>query len=619
MNLKKLLITGTFGLVMMFMVGLKPTYADFCSPGEPSTHYKSVYCTMQKGNKVGGGEVNQEILKLISKQFDLEEEMINQILDGTACDTVAKMKEEERKKVPEKVLIACTTDEMAAEKKFLAQNLFLDIQNSFQKEKALFFNKTALKMKFKASEQYWDGKVGAVDAPFDLMTDLNLIDVTLFGSKAKWNGDVYNFPKTEEGSGNEPVKLDEMEQNDLNQNNKPNLPQNPPAPDCVPAEDPEAGPNSKAIKPECGNGSFELLLGEQCDDGNKKSGDGCNQFCQKEENGSNNLCQDPEAITFKQPLGQAEAENVCPPNFVPKKNQNSSNNEVTQVDGYPGPFIGGILKQFPASARPLCGPGKSPLEIMVAGKKVIDKDSNGNPRCLPTKLCSDPDKVRSFLAATSFPFPVGAVTAAEWKSLPENDPIRQALEAVDVVACVNVIKENRPGSFYNPNEGCIDCHLRAIVDALEETLTTNVTPLANTTKAFGLSTRFGPNFSFNLMTTLKPKLKLTETNTAAKAVEDSDAALKKAVEDALKPSTPLPNPENDINNLTVKAEQEKQIAIDIAEDLKGYNRSGGAIAEIELIRRVEPLIGQMRTSFETIQSQYQEMVDETSLDDTPPC
>ena len=38
----------------------------------------------------------------------------------------------------------------------------------------------------------------------------------------------------------------------------------------------------KVVVPHCGNGVFEPLQNEVCDDGNTVNGDGCNYFCQIE-------------------------------------------------------------------------------------------------------------------------------------------------------------------------------------------------------------------------------------------------------------------------------------------------------------------------------------------------
>ena len=304
---------------------------------------------------------------------------------------------------------------------------------------------------------------------------------------------------------------------------------------------------------------------------------------------------------------------------MPKKKGEDGNKEVAQLDEYPGPSIGGTLKQFPESARPVCGPGKSPVEITIAGKKEVALDGNGDPRCLPTEFCSDPDVARSFFAATSFPFPVGGVAAAEWKQLPENNPIRQYLESIEAMACVNVIKENRPTSYYNPNEGCVDCHIRAMVDALEKALDTNVTPLANPTKAFGLSSRFGPNMSFNLITTLKPKLKFTETNTAAKAIDEANKAIEKAKQEANKPKPAIEDPRPNTSQVETEAALDKETQDKIKASLESYNLSGGAISDTELTTRVGSMLTQMQGSFDSMQSKYVEIVNSTALNDTPQC
>lgn len=592
------------------------------------SHYKRVYCNIQRGEHLTRGDVNEEVVKVVAKQFELNEDMIGQILNGTICQGLSQKTDAEIKTMPVKVVQACLPQQAGSIGVQLdAQNLFLEVQNSYQKEKMLFFNKTALKMKFQASEQYWDNRVGGpLDAPFDLMVDLNLIDVVLFGSKAKWNGDVYNFPQDEDETASDPqipqADITTPQNLDLETEEAEGETQ-----ECVPIGDPEADPNAQPLTLLCGNGTLDILQAEKCDDGNQISGDGCSQYCQIEGTGATNMCQDPDVVTFKSPESDSQAmqqgENSlditsCPPGMVPKKASKAS--DVLQSANYPGPEIGGTLKQFPTSERPICSPGSTTaLEITVAGQKQIARDGNGDPICLPTEICSDPDVVRSFLAATSFPFPIQGIAAAQWKELPEDDPVRQALEAIEVISCVNIIKENRPTSYYNPNEGCIDCHVRAMADAAEKALSTNVTPLVNPTKAFGLSSRFGPNMSFNLTTLIKPKLKLTETRTADQAIKKGNQAINQAQTEATNPGTSLPDPRPDATKLEELSEIDLETQQALNDSLKAYNLAGDSIADMELNTRLGPLLEQMRSNFSDLQSQYQGMVDSTYFDDKKTC
>ena len=569
-----------------------------------------------------GNEVNDEVIGVVAEQFNLDEDLVKEILNGTVCQSFAKMTDSEKAAAPEKIRQSCAPEKIAIEQQFLAQNLILDVQNAFQKEKMMHFSKAALKYKFKASEQYWDGRVsGPNDAPFDLITDLNLIDIVLFGSHSRWNADVYQFPTKEDNADQNNLPNDQKNPN--NQPNNQNKPEEEPV-ECVTPDDPQANPNYNVQNPFCGNASVDLLLGEVCDDGNLTSGDGCDQFCQLENGGNNNQCIDPEAITFKTPVVndlnlQKQFENPCPAGFVPKKKQTGQTSDTPQPESYAGPNIGGTLKQFPDSERPVCGPGTSAVEITVAGKKEMAKDSNGDVRCVPTEFCQDPDKVRDHLAATTFPFPIGPITAAEWRKLPEDHPIRKYLEAIEGQFCVNVIKNNRPLSPYNPNEGCVDCHITAMVDALEETLNTNVTPYENTTSAFGLSSRFGPNFSFNMITTLKPKLKLTDLGTAQKSTKKANEKLDNNEDEANPPKTTLPDPGPNFDRLQREVDEEKETFTSLQHSTGTYNWSSAAISDIELMSRVEPLIVQMRQSFENLQSTYQGIVESTDLDKTPEC
>jgi cysteine-rich repeat protein len=72
--------------------------------------------------------------------------------------------------------------------------------------------------------------------------------------------------------------------------------------ECVLGDDPRAdlsdSPGSSYINLKCGDGKVDTSVGEDCDDGNNISGDGCNQYCKLEQGGTGDLCQDTEAVTF---------------------------------------------------------------------------------------------------------------------------------------------------------------------------------------------------------------------------------------------------------------------------------------------------------------------------------
>lgn len=580
-------------------------------------------------------QADKDILAVISKQFSLDQVIIESILTDTICKTITELTEEQKGKIPEEVKIACSPGITTTGKQLYAQSLLADVKNSYQKEKAMRFNQQALKYKLKVSEDYWDGRVGGpLDAPFDLISDLNLIEIVLFGSKAQWMGDVFTFPTKEEAEGNgEDVPLDELleeeeekekQENENKEDEGLNFEEDE-GPECVSPDDPNADPNANPGNPLCGDGKLDIFVGEQCDDGNKNSGDGCNQFCQLETNGSDNMCIDLEAVTFKKPGSstvpkdpndpnqnpeEQDDQTQCPPGTVPSKipkiwaDENGSVKEVPQAQEYPGPFIGGTLKQFPESERPICGPGHTPVEITIAGKKQIAKDSNGDPRCLPTAFCADFDKARDFLFGKDWEDDEAAVNIAP---------------AVEAMFCVDVIKNNRPLSPYAVIEGCIDCHISAMVDSLEEALTTNVTPFKNTTSAFGLSSKFGPTFSFNLLTETKPKLKLKDSKITVQSLEKTDKDFENSRSSTLSDPPSITNNKGGLEQLAEKESSTRAEAEKLTENIREYNWSTGAISDFELGGRVVPLLNQMQQSFSSIQSLYESMIAETAFNEKNTC
>lgn len=644
---------------------------SYCDPSDLNTQYKSVYCSMHVDNNK---KADDEVVKIVAKQFDLDEAVVEGILSGTVCDTLAvllsvkslqtipddqlpqKLKELEELKVPENIKNACLPERLTVDQQLLAQNVLIDVKNTYQKEKAMLLNSMALKYKFEAAESYWSGKVGIVDmaqgnAPFDLIVDLNLIEIVLFGSKAQWMNDVFSFPDQDDEEGDDedvPVDITPEEEEGEGEGDgildgdggisqdetKGDIP-----PDCVPPDHPDADPDAGGDDSNllCGDGNLDVLLGEQCDDGNKKSGDGCNQYCQTEAAGSSDICADPEAVTFKEPgedgNGDGDGDNECPDGYVPRIPDVSGEGagdapEVAQHDGYPGPFIGGTLKQFGESPRPACPQGYSEWETKGGGLSAEGDETFGIniagkqydvPRCLPTEFCADPDAVRTFLAATALPFPIGPVVASEWQSLDEDHPVRQSLEAIEAIFCVNVIKNNRPLSPYSMIEGCVDCHITAMVDALEQALQTNVSPLENTTSSFGISSKFGPNFSFNLMTATKKKLKFKNTGTASASIQTASREFDEVDKENSPKDLTIPTPETPAEKIA-KKEALKQKRLDATRDAaEQYNWSSGAISDIEMGMRVIPLLNQMQSSFENIQAKYEGIISATALNEKKVC
>lgn len=654
--IKKTLIIGLMAFIAL-SVSVPETQADsMCTVGTINTQYERIYCDIRLNDN---DDLDGDLIKLMSKQFGLDKDIVEGILGGTICETVKKYKEEEIKKLPKSVQYACNPKGKTTAEVFgSGWNVFTDIQNSYQKEKMMRQSAKALEFRFEVSEQYWDGTINTTplvggDAPFDLIVDLNLIEIVLFGSKAQWMNDVYSFPKDEdEDGGGEDSPLDEAKPDDEGgegsgdgaapesgeigitegeegENNEK---------ECVSPDHPDAdlgdGPSSDSPNPLCGNGTVDVLMAETCDDGNTDSGDGCNQYCQEEATGSNDICIDPDAVTFQSPeeaygdedgsngggQGGQSNQSECPPGTVPKKpdsieaGDGTAGTGVPQAPEYPGGFLGGTLKRFPDSERPVCNPGESPLAITIGGETHFDEDGDGNIRCIPTEFCMDPDITRSFLAASAFAIPEG-----DWLGLPDNDERRKSIEAIEALFCINIIKSNRPQSAYQMIEGCVDCHISAMVDSLEKALQTNVTPLANTSSAFEISNKFGSDVSFNLNTALKGKAKYKSSDTIEKAVQKADRQTKEiqaANVDRIPNNIPNESPLAELGRITVTAQNHLDT---IKEDTSISRMSNQVISEQEVNGRVMPLINQMRDSFTRIQSKYEEMISASNFDEKPQC
>jgi len=630
----KLLIIGSLTIAVVILLAPVTQAVGYCDPGDQNTQYKKIYCSLGFDNNEKN---DSKVLKIVSKQFDLDEDVVNGILSGTVCETIKEFNTKKLNNVPEKVKNACPSSNTTIDQKLQAQNHFVDIRNAYNKEKVMLLNSMALEYKFKVSEGYWDGKIAAVDIgvgdpPFDLIVDLNLIEKILFGSQAAWLDDIYKFPdrddeaeddedvpvdipKGEEGRADENIELPDDGGLFLDNEGK-EVP-----PNCVPPDDPNADPKAGEDESNilCGDGNLDILFGEECDDGNKETGDGCNQYCQIELAGSNVMCMDPDAITFREPMenedgdGGDGGDNECPDGYVPKipdvaGEGAGSTPKVPQKDGYPGPSIGGTLKQFPESTRPECPSGYVGVGAGAGGEETLGLTVAGKqydiPRCLPTELCTDFDAARDFLFGE------------DWKDNPTTADVAGSIE---LLFCANVIKYNRPYSPYSLIEGCIDCNITAMVDSLEEALTTNVSPLENTTSSFGLSSKFGPNFSFNLMTATKKKLRFKNTGTIAKKLQNTNQEFGDEIRKNTPKETPINRPETASETITRRKAEDQRRRDAIAETAKIYNWSSGAISDIEMGARVKPLLIQMQSSFSNIQAKFEGVIASTALDEKKAC
>ena len=654
MKLGRSLIIGIISIAVSSLLSPAVRADDLCLPNAIDTHYKAIYCGIRQYDNE---EADEKLIETIASQYDLDEELVKAILDGNICQKIEEMSGKDQAELSPKIKNACLPKGKDSGTVLEAWNVFTDIQNSYEKEKVIQRSSDSLKFKFKASEQYWNGTL--IDAPFDLILDLNLIEIVLFGRKAEWMNDVYSFPKKEEddGEGGD-IPADDLIPEDETDTTGDGTTEDEGDPgltssgeggeeipaDCVSPDDPEADlgnePGSGYQNPLCGNGITDVLMGEQCDDGNMQSGDGCNQYCQTEATGSNDQCTDPDAITFKSPTannsgtatGLGDASNGgsgnqsdCPPGTVPKKSKLEGQeadgpDEVPQSPEYPGSFLGGTMKQFADTNLPLCPPGQSPIgiatpnieteneagedEVSITSKDKYLKDDNGNVRCIPTEYCAEFKDVQDFLFGE------------DW----ENDPEKvDAASAIESFFCVNIVKENRPQSPYQLNDGCIDCHITAMTDAMQKALETNVTPLKNTTNAFGISSAFGPQFSFNLSTMSLSKLKYNNTETKAKSKKKAD----EQDVDGLETATPTPVsqavPRSPLDGLYEEAASIDDSRNEYLEDVRAFNIGGGMIPDQEVGGRVRPLLGQMRDSFMNIEAKFEAVVGATDFQNKKQC
>jgi len=441
--------------------------------------YEEVYCNIAK-------DTDDDIYKILAEQFKVETPNMN---EATIKDIL------ENPKIDDSGDAGATSSE-----------LYRRVKTSYDRERITYQTKESLKQQFKFAEMWADGTLS--NAPFDLIVDLNLIEIIMFGSQAVWKDNVYVWPKDSSDGGT--AEGD----NGITPGQTPTGPASGAGTNQPPDSSASAGPgidqyecepidkgkelvdNGIVPKPGdvpagCGDGKKEG--DEECDDGNVRAGDGCSEACKKEDVTSLS-CQDNEAVTLKPfvPKSQAETGNKpgasdggggsseppinCPPGSKAVKKSTDKNIVIKQDPNYPGPFVGGILKNFPKSNKGQCPPGSKYTEVSLFGQSA--------GRCIPHEFCTpDFEKVRKKLFGDNY----------------RNDPAKKkAAEAIEASVCVEFKKINRPESPYSVVEGCIDCQIQAMNDVMEKLLEKNVAPLQNSMQSWGTSNRWGPSVSFDL-------------------------------------------------------------------------------------------------------------------------
>ncbi|MBI5411614.1 hypothetical protein HZA43_00370 [Candidatus Peregrinibacteria bacterium] len=442
---------------------------DFCNKQTTENKwniYKTQYCDMEKN-------MEDEVLRRVAKQLGVkwffgtvpDVQLLKDIINDRAIAV---------KKLPP-----------AIQKKDRAELSAL-VNTLYRQEQVFQWEKDALLAEFKGSEVWANGSL--FDSPFDLVSDLNLIEVVLFGSKAVITGprDVYTWPKNEDEK-KEPAPAEELASranvDDTYRSNTPTEPNGnngdaaqPPAPDCIP--DAALSPSdTNAPKNGTDNPSLETqeppVLSLSC----------------VEHNGLTFKPFQPATPSAspldKEGLGDlSPSDQQCPPGSHPRDSGSASSHpEKGDTGGFPPPpsppiekNISGSLPVLGINPRPNCPPPGMEIEVNIKGS--VQKT------CIDWLPCANFNDTRRWLRNN---LGVDEKTA----------------DAVEAAFCVTVEKVNNPETTYPRDESCIACRIEHINDTLNKIHDQNVSPLVNTTMAFALSNKFGMNVYFNLTVAVK--------------------------------------------------------------------------------------------------------------------
>jgi cysteine-rich repeat protein len=604
-------------------------------------YYKTAYCNSHRTD-------DDAIYKAVSDQMLASEpnwtpDLVKAVLAGLSQSNVLALVKDV-KDLPLSIVDYLVNDP-SSNKGF---DILNRVKNAYEKEKMLEGSKSSMKQEFQGREMWMNGKLD--DAPFDLVVDLNLIEITLFGSQAQWMNDVYSFPPKNQDNGTPPASTNSATPGNSESNNGTSQTQppgtNPQTPSantnqCVPTTQPNVpttsgdntnpGTNPTGNNPSnsnpasapatCGNGKLDP--GEECDDGNTVSGDGCSGTCTLEQ-GNTLACMDPQAVTFKsytppaaasQATGSAtgtattqsstgEDTGFLPPTQANPQGQDECPagttpagpvTEIPQPPNYPGPNVGGVLKDFPPSERPDCPDGTSSADITIAGTTYS--------RCVPTSTCGDYEAARKLLFGDDY----------------ASDPVKaEAAAAIEAFVCVKVLKIKRPESPYPLNEGCVDCHILAMNDVMSKLLDQNVQCMENPKEAWGLSNRWGPSFSFNLDVVTAQndnaeKRKLDPKKSDETVADKTGTDASKIRQDATRQQDPNQTQPDATVSATMSVDQilnaaqqqkDKQ-ANDIRQDLLFYSAASESDdVDSQIYGPLSEMLTQMMASFTNLQKSY---------------
>jgi hypothetical protein len=271
---------------------------------------------------------------------------------------------------------------------------------------------------------------------------------------------------------------------------------------------------------------------------------------------------------------------------------------------------------MPKSKKTDCPPGASYVEVEVAGEKY--------GTCMTTSMCADFDDIRDKL------FPDYQTLKAKEDKTTADEAKLAGMEAVEAVVCVGVRKVDRPESPYATNEGCINCHILAMVDIMDKTLQKNVTPLENSMQSWGTSNRWGPTLAFNLNTITQRFISPlthhdlrpfpTDKEKADKHAEQANETAKKT-DDTNTPPAPASTVkvEKAADNLNRKIKTIQEAKTEFQENLKNYKLTGDARSDQIAHSKVISKLNELKASFESILGKHMKLSSGTGLGEKTEC